>query len=62
MKFQRWRPITKEDKLGPETRGMRYDQKNGEYYLAAEVDREVRYLLGQLSELGWQDYREDDAV
>ena len=61
MRFQRWRPI-KRHEYGTDVRGMRHDQKNGEYYLASEVDREVRYLLGQLSELGWQDYREEDAA
>lgn len=62
MKFQRWRPIHKHDKLGPDTRGMRHDQMRGEYYLAQDVDKEIRYLLGQLERMGWQDAREDDAA
>ena len=61
MRFQRWRPI-KRHEYGTDVRGMRHDQKNGEYYLATDVDKEVRYLLGQLSELGWQYCREDDAA
>ena len=61
MKFQRWRPIKKHE-LGPDTRGMRHDQVRGEYYLASDVDKEMAYLLGQLSELGWRDYREEDAA
>ena len=58
MRFQRWRPIRKSDDLGPKTRGMRHDQMSGEYYLAADVDAELRYLRGQLRELGWRDYRD----
>ena len=61
MRFQRWRPI-KRHEYGTDVRGMRHDQKNGEYYLASEVDREMRYLLDQLAELGWRDYRRDDAA
>ena len=61
MKFQRWRPI-KRHEYGTDVRGMRHDQKNGEYYLASEVDKEVCHLLNQLSELGWKDYRGDDAA
>jgi hypothetical protein len=41
---------------------MRHDQVRGEYYYAPEVDREVKYLLGQLRDMGWTDYREDDAA
>ena len=37
---------------------MRHDQMSGEYYLAADVDAELRYLRGQLRELGWRDYRD----
>lgn len=65
MRFQRWRPIRTTDDLGQKTRGMRHDQMTGEYYLASDVDAEMRYLLGQLRELGWRDYRdggEDDAA
>ena len=58
MRFQRWRPIRIKDDLGPKTRGMKHDQMTGEYYLAADVDAEMRYLLGQLRELGWRDYRD----
>lgn len=29
---------------------------------ALDVIKEVRYLLEQLAELGWQDYRDEDAA
>ena len=64
MRFQRWRPIRTTDDLGPKTRGMKHDQMTGEYYLASDVDAEMRYLLGQLRGLGWRDYRDgvEDAA
>ncbi|NCC85734.1 MAG: hypothetical protein EOM03_16675 [Clostridia bacterium] len=62
MKFQRWRPIRTADNLGPKTRGMRHDQMQGEYYLAADVDAEISYLLAQLRVMGWQECREEYPI
>ena len=55
--LQRWRPLRENDQYG-HLRGMRQDRGKGEYMLAADMIAEMRYLLDQLAEFGWQDTRE----
>lgn len=54
--LQRWRPLRENDAYG-HLRGMRQDQADGDYLLAADVIAEMRYLLDQLAEFGWTDTR-----
>lgn len=54
--LQRWRPLREDDSYG-HLRGMKHDQDDGDYLLAADAIAEIRYLLGQLGEYGWQDAR-----
>lgn len=57
VKFQKWRPLEKQDGIGDDAVGMRNDEERGLYYLCADVDPEIKYLRSELRKLGWKDER-----